>query len=281
MWHLSKIAAAIVVVVGLAMSGLTAARAADEPGVTDPERPAAEQIVMEALAPLLEDGTLTREQADAVVGELSPVISRARFLDQTQELVKRLGRLAAEIAEVLGISPNELGEQLKAGMTLADIAAANGSTGEQLAMQVTEHLAAHLAVRVTAGKLDQARADEIVATTGQTLSELIEVEHPFGTALEKHRSRAVVVAGLHAAADALGLSIDEVRAQLEEGNSMAQIAEAQGVSDDRLISAILVPFVKQIEQAVERGRLAEEEATEALEKAAERVAEAIHKVRDA
>lgn len=277
MWHSIKIGAAVVVVVGLVMSGLAVARAVEEPG-TDRARPSADQVVLKALAPLLADGTLTQEQAAAVAGELAPIIVRARFQDRTKELAKQLGRLAAETAEVLGITPDDLGEQLEAGKTLSEIAEANGSTGEQLVTLVTDHLAAHLAVQVTAGKLDQARADETVAVTRQTLEELVDGEHPFGTVLKERRNRALRAAGLEAAADVLGLSIDEVRAQLQEGSTLAQIAEAQRVGEDALIDAILAPVVKQIEQAVERGGLTEDEAAEALVKAAGRVQEAIEKV---
>jgi hypothetical protein len=276
MWRSLKVGAALVAVVGLIMSSLAVAQAVDEPATADIERP--EQVVSEALTPLIENGTLTQEQADAVVDQLAPLVARARFQDRTQELVKQLGRLAAETAEVVGITPDELGEQLEAGMTLAEIAEANGLTAEQLVRAVTDHIAAHLAVRVTAGKLDQARSDEIVATTEQTLSELIDVEHPFGTVLRERRNRALRGAGLGAAADVLGLSIGEIRAQLEEGNSLMQIAETQGVANDDLVDAILAPFAKQIEQAVERGRLTEDAAAEALEKAIERVGEAIQKV---
>ena len=278
MWQSLKIGTAIVAVVGLLMSGLAVAHAVDGPGVSDAERPRPDQVVMEALAPLLEDGTLTQTQAEAVASELAPLVARARFQDQTREMVKRLGRLAGEIAEVLGINPDDLGEQLEAGLTLAEIAAANGSTGEQLVAQVTDHIGAHLAVQVTAGKLDQERADETVAATAQTLGNLIDVEHPFGTLVKERRNRAVRAVGLDAAAEVLGLSFDELRAQLESGSSLAQIAAGRGIEESELIDAILTPVVAQIERAVERGGLSEEEAAERLGKATERVSEAIQKV---
>lgn len=276
MWHSLKIGTVIVAVVGLVLTGVAVAHAVDDSG-NEREVTGAEQIVVDALAPLLEDQTLTQEQVDAVAGELAPLIARARFQDQTQGLVKKLGRLAAEIAEVLGMPPDDLGEQLGAGITLAELAEANGSRGEELVRQVTDHIAAHLAVQVTSGKLDQARADEVVATTEQTLNDLIDVQHPFGTVLKERRNQAMRAAGLNAAADALGMSIDDVRAELEEGKTLAQLAEVEGVSEGELIDAILAPVVRQLERAVERGRLTEAAAAEVLEKATERTGEAMHK----
>ena len=213
-----------------------------------------------------------------MVGELAPIVARARFQDRTKNLIKQLGRLAAETAEVLGITPDDLADQLESGLSLAEIASAHGSTGSGLVTQVTDHIAAHLAVQVTAGRLDPARAEEIAKATEKTLSELIDVAHPFGTVLKERRNRALRVAGLEAAADVIGLSIDDVRARLAEGATLAEIAGTHGVDEGALVDAMTAPVAGQIEQAVKRGRLTEEEADEGLAKVTERVSEAIHRV---
>jgi len=277
MWHGLKIGAAMVVVVGLVMSALAVARAADEPA-SDGQRIGAEQLILEALAPLLDDGTLTGEQAEAVIDELAPLVALARFRAGTHQMLGQLGRLTAETAEVLGITAADLRQQTESGSTLAEIAAANGSSGEQLVGAVTEHIAAHLAVQVTAGNLDQRRAAEIVARTSETLGNLVDVEHPFGTLLQERRNRALRRAALWGAADALGMSVEEVRTTLEDGISLAEMADAQGVAEDDLIDALLTPVVERIEQALDRGRLTAEAAAEALEKATRRAKEAIGRI---
>jgi hypothetical protein len=86
------------------------------------------------------------------------------------------------------------------------------------------------------------------------------------------------VAGLEAAADVMGLSIDDVRARLADGATLAEIAGTHGVDEGTLVDAMTAPVAGQIEQAVKRGRLTEEEAAEALAKVTERVSEAIHTV---
>jgi polyhydroxyalkanoate synthesis regulator phasin len=277
MWHGLKTGAVMVVVVGLVMSALAVARAADEPA-SDGERIGAEQLIKEALAPLLDAGTLTGEQAEAVVDELAPLVARARFRAGTQQMVRQLGRLMAETAEVLGITAADLREQTESGSTLAEIAAANGFSGEQLVGAVTDHIAAHLAVQVTAGNLDQRQAAGIVARTSETLSNLVDVQHPFGTLLQERRNRALRTAALGRAADALGMSVEEVRTALEDGTSLAEMADAQGVAEDDLIDALLSPVVERIEQALDRGRLTAEAAAEALDKATRRAKEAIERM---
>ena len=277
MWHSMKIGAAMVVVVGLVMSGMAVADAVEDPG--DGGRIGAQQLILEALDPLLEDGTLTPDQADAVVGELAPLLARARYQDRTEQVVKQLTRLAAETAEVLGISPDDLADQLESGITLAEMAVANGSSGDQLVHAVTDHIGAHLAVQVTAGKLDQARADEIVARTAVTLGDLVDVEHPFGTFLKERHNRAARTTAFAAVADALGMPIDEVRAELEAGIGLAQIAEDRAVEEQDLIDALLSPVIARIDQAVDRGRLTDDAAAEAVEKATQRAKDVIAKTR--
>lgn len=280
MRHSIRIGAAILGITALMMSGIALAQTVDAP---DPSggasgQPAASQVILEQLAPLVEDGTITEGQAAAVAEQLSPLVRRAASREQTRQLQRKLGRLAGEITEVLGISGDRLGEQLGQGMTLGEIAEANGSSGEQLITDVVDHVAAHLAVQVTAGRVDQARANEGIANTEKALTELIDVTHPFGTVIRERRTTAVRIAGLDAAAGALGLSLEDLRERLQDGNSLVAIAAEQGVEEDELIAAILGPIEQALDSAVARDRISEERAAEILDDAADRVAKAIHEV---
>lgn len=86
------------------------------------------------------------------------------------------------------------------------------------------------------------------------------------------------MAGLEAAADVIGLSVDDLRARLADGATLAGIAGTHGVDEGTLVGAMTAPVAGPIEQAVKRGRLTEEEAAEALAEVTERVSEAIHRV---
>ena len=161
---------------------------------------------------------------------------------------------------------------------MAEIAAADGTSGDQLADAVTDHIAAHLAVQVTAGKLEEARAEAIVARSSETLRGLVDVENPFGTLLKERRNRVARTVALTAVADALGMAIDDVRADLESGISLAQIADNRGVGEQVLIDALLGPMIARIDQAVDRGRLTDEAAGGALDRATRWAKEAIARV---
>jgi hypothetical protein len=63
--------------------------------------------------------------------------------------------------------------------------------------------------------------------------------------------------GLDAAAEYLGLSEAELRAELAEGNSLAEIAGEQDKSVDGLIDAMVEASEERLDAAVEAGRLTE------------------------
>jgi len=76
-----------------------------------------------------------------------------------------------------------------------------------------------------------------------------------------------------ATAEATGLTVDEVIAFLEEGQTFAQIAEAQGVTPQAIVDAFLADRAAALEQAVADGRLTQEQADQMLEEMAEHIYE--------
>jgi hypothetical protein len=70
--------------------------------------------------------------------------------------------------------------------------------------------------------------------------------------------------GLHhqAAADYLGLTVEQLDAKLESGQSLADVAKAQGKSVDGLKDAILADAKKHLDQAVSNGMLTRAQADE-------------------
>jgi AraC-like DNA-binding protein len=69
---------------------------------------------------------------------------------------------------------------------------------------------------------------------------------------------------LSAAADYLGLSQAELRTELSDGRSLAEIAKARGKSVDGLKKAILDEAEKKLDQLVDDGELTRAEADEML-----------------
>jgi hypothetical protein len=69
-----------------------------------------------------------------------------------------------------------------------------------------------------------------------------------------------------AAAEALGLTPEELFTELHSGKSLAEVAEAQGVDMETLQDAMQAARVEAIQQAVEDGTLTQEQAERMLER---------------
>ncbi|MGY1773572.1 hypothetical protein [Blastococcus sp. SYSU D00813] len=82
--------------------------------------------------------------------------------------------------------------------------------------------------------------------------------------------------GLSTAAEALGMTEDELRTALEADDaSLATVAEAQGVDVQTLVDALVAEATERIEQAVTDGDLTQEEADERLADLEERITERV------
>ena len=76
-----------------------------------------------------------------------------------------------------------------------------------------------------------------------------------------------------ATAEATGLTVDEVIAALQDGQTFAQIAEAEGIDPQVIVDAFVAERAALLEQAVADGRLTQEQVDLMLEAMAEHLIE--------
>jgi len=67
---------------------------------------------------------------------------------------------------------------------------------------------------------------------------------------------------MEAAAEALGMTTDELKAQLQDGKTLAEIATDQGVDRQALVDALVASATERIDQAVADGKVTQEKADE-------------------
>ena len=114
------------------------------------------------------------------------------------------------------------------------------------------------------GSLTQEQADEVATTLSEA-----------GLGRGGHHGGDRI--GLETAAETLGLTEDELRTALEpDGTSLADVAADQGVDVDTLVDALVQAQQDRIAQAVEDGRLTQEEADERLTDLEARVTERVN-----
>ncbi len=117
---------------------------------------------------------------------------------------------------------------------------------------------------VSDGSITQEQADEVATTLDEA-------------GIGGHRGGHGARLDLSAAATALDMTEDELRSALEpEGTTLAEVAEDQDVPVDTLVDALVQAEEERVAQAVEDGRLTQEEADERLADVAERVTERVN-----
>lgn len=141
--------------------------AADQP---DADRPEAGDRLSETLAPLVEDGTLTQAQADAVVETL---VESAPARPRTP----RLNGLKAA-AEAIGVETRDLAEALRDGSTIADVAAEAGVDAQSVIDAMVADASEHLSEKVADGTLTQEEADAKLAELTDRVTDLVNNGRP-------------------------------------------------------------------------------------------------------
>ena len=136
----------------------------DDTGSEESQRPEGGAFLSEALAPLVDSGTIDQGQADAVITAIEE--AKPEGLDQGRRGRHHAAHVAGEaVTDLLGVDAAELRELLADGQTLAEIGAANGVSVDQLVdalvSEATERLDAaveddHLSEDEAADKLAEA-----------------------------------------------------------------------------------------------------------------------------
>jgi len=129
--------------------------------------------VDEALSGLVEDGTLTQEQADAVEQALEDA--------RPEGFGHRGGGLHADlstVAEALGVSEDDLRTALEDGQSLAEVAEEQGVDTQEVVDAIVAAQQERLDEAVADGDLTQERADEIAADAEERAIALVNGEMP-------------------------------------------------------------------------------------------------------
>lgn len=143
-----------------------------------PAKPAVTARLQEILAPLVEKGTITQAQADAVIA----AIEAARPADGPHGGFGRgpggpgrpgKGFGLDEAAAALGMTTDELRTALAGGQSIADVAKAKGVDLTKVTDALVAAYTKHEQDEVTAGSETQAEADKEIAAFKARVDELV------------------------------------------------------------------------------------------------------------
>ena len=134
--------------------------------------------ISEALQVLVDDGTLTEAQRDAVVETLQNARpDRGEFRER---LGQRGPRGAGEIAEILGLEGSEMREALRNGSSIAELAEAQGVDTADIVDAIVARAEERLDAAVENGRIDDAQAAEMLTQAAERAEDLVNGEIEFG-----------------------------------------------------------------------------------------------------
>jgi len=115
---------------------------------------------------------------------------------------------------------------------------------------VTAKITESLAPLVADGTITQAQADAVAAH----LADQLPMRHRGGFGLRAGFGEEV--------AEVLELTVDDLRTRLQGGESLADIAEAEGVDVQAVVDAVVAVHQEHLDEAVADGRITQEQADE-------------------
>ena len=158
------------------------ARLANNLGITQDELDAAiDQTQLEIVDEKVADGTLTEDQAAQIRERVESGESFfGAFGRRGHQMHQRGGgfHAGANIAEFIGIEAEALREAIEGGQSVVQVAEANGVSEQELTGFLLGEIEAKLAEAVESGRIDQAKADEVLANAADKISECINREGP-------------------------------------------------------------------------------------------------------
>lgn len=185
-------------------------------------------------------------------------------------------------AEAIGIPRSELLAQLEDGKSIAQVAQSKDVDPQKVIDAVVAAVKADLAERVQAGDITQAQADAKAENLAARITELVNREGlPAHGPGKGHRHRGGpghhAKANLDVAANTIGVSFEELRSALEDGRSIAQVAESEDVEVQKVVDAMVADAKEHLADAVKSGRLTQAQADERLERITEHTTEVVNR----
>jgi polyhydroxyalkanoate synthesis regulator phasin len=160
----------------------TAVDTTDDTTSADPVRPDASARLQEILKSLVDNGTITQDQADKVVAALVAA-GPVGFPGGHRGFGgpgKVIGAGLDVVATTLGITEEEVRTALQNGQSIADLAVSKGKTAQDVIDAIVNEATTRINAAVADGKLTQERADELIANLTTGVTELVNSTPPLG-----------------------------------------------------------------------------------------------------
>jgi hypothetical protein len=168
-------------------------------------------------------------------------------------------------AKALNLSVDDLRSRLQDGKTLAQVAQEQNVDVQTVVDAMVADATAHIDQELQEGDLTAEEANERKANLNERMTRLVNEGKPKGGGPHGRGPKH------EAAAQALNLSVDELRSNLRDGKTLAQVAQEQNVDVQTVIEAMVAEATARIDQKVQEGDLTAEQANERKSELEERI----------
>lgn len=269
----------------------TTALVSDQAQVTTaahPERKGAFEALEQILSRLVENGTITQAQKEAILKAVREAADHERDGDRhLKEIWESLMRLSIDH---LGLTKEQVSEALRSGKSLGELADATpGKSREGLISYLVAQVTALIDKAVAEGKITQEQAHRVMASLRERIVRFVDHKYEQRPRKDrdkdrdKDRGKHVQVQAfmgdlMKAATEYLGTERGQIVSQMAQGKSLGQIAnETAGKSRDGMVQALVTAANANIDDAAAKGKLTAEQTAQAKE----RVRGAVEKFVDA
>lgn len=153
------------------------ASALSAPAAAPADRPDPATHIAEVLKPLVDDGTITQAQADAVSAAL---VADHQAHEGDHGKGGRGGPKSEVLAQALGMTADELHTALESGKTIAQVAADQGVDVQVVIDALTAEMTNHINDEVASGEITQEQADAKLAELSTRITDMVNNGRPEG-----------------------------------------------------------------------------------------------------
>jgi uncharacterized protein (DUF433 family) len=160
--------------------------------------------------------------------------------------------LVEATADLTGMPAREILEALQADKSLAQIAEEHGQSADAIVNAVVDRAEQRLNEAVANGRLTQDQANRRLAFIREVATKLVDTPGLGGPGISGPAAKQPIL--INTTAQVTGLTVDQVRAELQEGKSLAQIAEEHGQDADAILNELRAKAEARLDQVLERAR---------------------------
>ena len=183
---------------------------------------------------------------------------------------------ATAIEEQTGLSQDELRTRLQGGESLADIIEAEGGDLEAVVTAALAGLDEKVDALVAAGRLESDQVDDYKAAAEQRVRDWLAGTYDGKRGKGRGRLGGKGVGLISLVSEQTGVSTDDVRAKLADGQSLADVIEEAGGDLTAITDAAMEAYETRLTAAIEHGRISADQADELRQGMRERIDTALH-----